>query len=103
MLAMACAGSHTRAAALACEISGIHVGLRSLDGALTVLERRLRPVLGSGSSGLGESGGVMRRDNAGTLPFEEREGGGAGEVWFLPWLERLRRSAWAVFASDMFS
>lgn len=96
---MACAGAHARAAALACEISGIHPGLRTLDGGLVVLGRRLREggrregVFGvfreTSASGLGERG--MGGESA----------GGDGMGWFEPWLGRLRETALQVFEKDV--
>lgn len=82
MLAMACTGSHARAAALVCETSGIHPGLRSLDGGLDVLGRHLRQGLGW------RLGGAAAVEHA-------------GPEWFLPWLKRLRKTAWLTFEADV--
>lgn len=77
---MACAGDHGRAAALACETSGIHPGLRTLDGGLVVLGRRLRG-----------GGGVL---GAG--------GGETGMGWFEPLVGVLRERAQQAFEEDVF-
>lgn len=90
LLAMACAGAHGRAAALACETSGIHPGLRTLDGGLAVLGRRLR-----------EEGGRRKRGVHGVAP-EGSAGPGEAEMgWFRPWMERLRETALEVFEGDV--
>eukprot|EP00752_Nemacystus_decipiens_P018330 g16445.t1 len=82
LLAMACAGGHGRAAALACEASGIHPGLRTLDGGLMVLGRWLRERgrrgRVSGASALGDGGAGSAHGVAG---------------WFEPWMVRLREAA----------
>lgn len=88
LLAMACAGAHGRAAALACETSGIHPGLRTLDGGLVVLGRRLRDG-GRRAGGFG----VSREGDASSSE------GVAG--WFEPWLTRLRETALRVFEEDV--
>ncbi|CAM9747694.1 unnamed protein product [Ectocarpus fasciculatus] len=80
LLAMACAGDHGRAAALACETSGIHPGLRTLDGGLVVLGRRLRG--GGGCVGAG--------------------GGDTGMGWFQPLVGFLRERAQQAFEKDVF-
>lgn len=84
-------GAHARAAALACETSGVHPGLRSLDGGLVVLGRRLRRG--------GRKGGVFGVARVGG-------GGGGGGVgqgmgWFEPWMGKLRERALEVFEEDV--
>lgn len=82
MLALACTGAHGRAAAIACETSGLHRGLRSLDGGLVVLGRRLR--MGVYGEGIGE------------VVVDEQMG------WFRPWMGKLRKRALRVFEADIF-
>lgn len=96
---MACAGAHARAAALACETSGIHPGLRTLDGGLVVLGRRLREG--------GRRGGVFGVIQE-TSTSDLREGGlgggsarGDGMGWFEPWMSKLRKTALQVFEEDV--
>lgn len=78
MLAMACAGAHGRAAALACEIFGIHPGLRSFDSGLAVLGRHLNQ-----RQGWGGRGAEMEME------------------WFSPSLQKLREKAWCVYEADL--
>lgn len=81
-------GAHARAAALACETSGVHPGLRSLDGGLAVLGRRLR--MG------GRKGGVF-----GVSRFGGDGDGGHEMRWFKPWLGMLKERALEVFEEDV--
>lgn len=81
-------GAHARAAALACETSGVHPGLRSLDGGLVVLGRRLRRG--------GRKGGVFGVSRVGG-DGGERQGMG----WFEPWMGMLRERALEVFEEDV--
>lgn len=90
---MACIGAHGRAAALACETSGIHRGLRSLDGGLVVLGRRLR--------GGGRSGGVFGAFGSGGGGGGGEGGGGEASGWFEPWMDMLRERALHVFEADV--
>lgn len=83
MVAMSCIGEHGRAAALACEASGIHPGLRSLSAGVTVLERHLRQRRGWGATRGGKAGD---RDQP---------------EWFAACLESLRDKAWLVFEADV--
>lgn len=83
MVAMSCIGEHGRAAALACEASGIHPGLRSLSAGVTVLERRLRQRRGWGATRGGEA-----------VDGDQTE-------WFAACMERLRDKAWLVFEADV--
>ena len=91
LLAMACAGAHGRAAALACETSGIHPGLRTLDGGLVVLGRRLREG--------GRRGGVFGVSVSGDGGASSSSDGAAG--WFEPSMVRLRETALKVFEEDV--
>lgn len=78
-LAMACTGSHGRAAALVCEITGVHRGLRSLDGGLAVLGRWLK--VGGWISSEGDDG--------------------RGYRWFQSWMDRLHDRALVVYEEDV--
>lgn len=78
-LAMACTGLHGRAAALVCETTGVHRGLRSLDGGLAVLGRWLTV------------GGSMSSDGD----------DGRGHRWFRTWMDRLRDRALVVYEEDV--
>lgn len=95
MLAVACAGAHAQAAALACETSGIHPGLRTLDGGLVVLGGRLRE--GGRRGGVF---GVLREANRGGVGGGE-EAGDARLGWFAPWMGMLRERALQVFEEDV--
>lgn len=96
---MVCAGAHARAAALACETSGIHPGLRTLDGGLVVLGRRLRE-----GGRRGDVFGVMRETSASDRGDDGRgvaSAGGDGMDWFEPSMSRLRETALRVFEEDV--
>lgn len=92
MLAMAAIGFHARAAAIACEMSGVHPALRSLDGGLVILHQYLSS---EESEATVFGGGVAVEKQQATATADE------SVAWFHSLLQKLRDKARRAFEKDV--